>query len=209
MQFLHRPTVARHQADTDFQIFRFGGFGQFQHLLGRGAISGERLLHENIQAFIDGVTEMHPAKRERCGEDCDVAGFQEVHSFLVTVEADEFSVGGNVHFVLMFAGQAIITVAQLVFEHVCHRDEFDRSAGGGECIRSGSGAASSAANEGNLNGFIAGGMHMWQGHTGQSGCGRKFSSGFYKFATVGQLARGIVHITVIPTIREVNVNQRN
>ena len=79
----------------DLQILLVGLLRQVEHPLGRDAVGHERLLHEDVEAAVDGVLEMQPAKRERSGQDHDVAGAQAVHGLLVGIEADESLVFGN------------------------------------------------------------------------------------------------------------------
>ena len=63
-------TVATHQSDTDLQIFLQGFFVKGQHLASAGAVNGDGLFHEDVQAFFDGILEMDPAKsRWSCQDD--------------------------------------------------------------------------------------------------------------------------------------------
>ena len=88
-QFLPAPAVADHQAHADLEILLLGLLGQLEHLPRGRAVHGDRLLHEDVQALLDGVGEMHPAERRRRGEDGHVAGLQAIHGLLVAVEAEE------------------------------------------------------------------------------------------------------------------------
>ena len=95
VQFLATAAMANHQTDATLQILFVRLLGQVEHPLGGWAVGNERLFHEHVESAIDGVLEVNPAKRERCGQDRDVARTQGIHRFFVGVEADESLVFGH------------------------------------------------------------------------------------------------------------------
>ena len=78
------------------RFFAVACFGQLEHSARGRPVRGQRLFHENVQPLLDRVGEMHPAKRQRRGEDRDVARLQAIHRLLVGVEADELALLGHV-----------------------------------------------------------------------------------------------------------------
>ena len=85
--------VAAHQADADLEVLLLGLFAQGEHLArASGPSTRDRLFHEDVEALLDGVGEVHPAEGRRRGEDHHVARLQAVHRLLVAVEADELAV---------------------------------------------------------------------------------------------------------------------
>ena len=96
-QLLAGAAVADHQADADLQVLLLRRFAEFQHPPGGGTVHRHRLLHEDVQALVDGVAELHPAEGGRRREDRDVAGLEAIDRFSVGVEADELAVLRDVH----------------------------------------------------------------------------------------------------------------
>src|SRR6266404_3808319 len=92
MQFLHRPAVSRHQPHSDFKVLGRRRLGQLEHSAGAWAIDGERLLHENIEVLLNGISEMDPAERWRSGENRNVARFEAIEGLLVSIEADKLMI---------------------------------------------------------------------------------------------------------------------
>ena len=86
---LPRAAVAAHQPDADLDSLFLRLFRQTEHHPRRRAVGGDRFLHEDVEAFFDGVLEVNPAKRERRRQDDDVALLQAVHRFHRRVEADD------------------------------------------------------------------------------------------------------------------------
>src|SRR5262245_44561395 len=82
--------------------FRFfaGFFSKLEHPPRSRAIRSQRFLHEDVEALLDGITKMNPAKSQRGRENDHVAGFEAIHGLLVTVESHELAIFGNVHLVV-------------------------------------------------------------------------------------------------------------
>ena len=89
LEFLHRATVTRHQANADFEIPGRRFLGKVEHATGTRAIGSERFLHEDIKVLLDGVGEMDPAKCQRRCKNGNVAWFQAIHGLFVTIEANK------------------------------------------------------------------------------------------------------------------------
>src|ERR1035437_8927740 len=53
-QFLERPAVTRHQSHPYLEVFGGGVLGEAQHAFAGGAVDSDRLLHEDIEALLDG-----------------------------------------------------------------------------------------------------------------------------------------------------------
>ena len=99
-----------------FRFFFSASSASLYIFLALGAVGDERLFHEDIQAFLDRVAEMHPAESQRRGEDGDVARLQAIHGVLVAVEADELAVVRHIHFVGVLGLQRLEAVVQARFE---------------------------------------------------------------------------------------------
>ena len=157
VQLLAGVAVADHEADRHLQILFVGLLREVEHALGRYAVGDDRLFHEDVESAVDGVLEVQPAKRERSGQDRDVARAQAVHGFLVSVEADESLVFGHANEIgtgkiLLF--ERSVAFIETVLKDVAHRNQFGGVAGGRERVDHGAGAASAASDEGDLQ-FVA------------------------------------------------------
>ena len=109
-QFLHSPAVPGHQPDAHLEVLLRCGLTQREHALARGPINRHGLLHENVQALLDRVGEVHPAEGRRGREDDNVARLQAVDCLLVGVEPDELSLDRHVE----LATQGRVAVEVLV-----------------------------------------------------------------------------------------------
>src|SRR5262249_26170888 len=140
-----------------------------------GAGQGERVVHEDVGALLDGVSEVGPAERRRGGEDHQVALPQAVDGLLVAVEADELVVFGHLHLFGEAFGQGVVRGAEPLGEHVGHGDQPGRAGRGGEHIEDGAGAAAAAADQGDADGVVLGGEDaggQGRGGEGAGGQGR-------------------------------------
>ena len=91
-----------------------------------GRVGGEGFLHEDVDALLDGVFELHGAEGRIAGEHGHVAGAQAVNGLAVGVEADEAAVGRHVHAVLELLAEDLQGAVQPVLEQVRHHGQFDR-----------------------------------------------------------------------------------
>src|SRR5439155_18933897 len=105
----------------------------------------------DIQPLFNGVSKMHPTKGQRRGEDRDVAGFEAVHGLFVSVEADEFAVLWHVNFLPTRFCQTLMAAVEAVLENISHGHELDGTALGGDGVICGAGAATTTADQGDLN----------------------------------------------------------
>ena len=158
-----------HEADADLEILLDRLFAEFKHLLRRGAVGRERLLHEDVETLLDGVGEMGCAEGQRRGQDHDVAGLEAVHRVFVRIEANELAVGGHVHRL----GDVAVVLHRFeagvepILEGVGHGDELDGAALGIDGVEDGAGAASAAADDGHLDSAGFGGVYERNRYAGQ------------------------------------------
>ncbi len=85
---------------ADLQVLLLGDLGGLQPAAHGWAVGGERLLHEDVDALVDGVFELHRAEGGVCGQQHHVARPQAVDRLLVGVEAHELPLGRHVDLVL-------------------------------------------------------------------------------------------------------------
>jgi hypothetical protein len=155
--------VAAHETDADLEILLFRLFIERKQATRGGAVGADRLFHENMHAFLDGVFEMHPAEGHRRGEDGHVAFAQHVDGVFVGVEADELRVLGHGHAVRVLLGEVFKAGVETVLRHVSHRDEACHARLHPHRVARCASATTAAANESRLDLITAGGMHMREG----------------------------------------------
>jgi len=169
VELLHVVAVARHEANADFEVLLHGLFGEGEHAAGAWAVARERLFHENVDAFFDGVLEVDPAEGERRGEDGDVAFAERVHGVFEGVEAEEFVVAHfNVAADFRVAFEAGECGVEFVFEDVRHGDEFGAAFLDGEGVFGGAAAASTATDKGDFDLVAALGVNSRESDAGES-----------------------------------------
>src|SRR5947208_2244378 len=159
LEFLHRATVARHQANADFEIPGRRFLGKVEHATGTRPIGSERFLHEDIKVLLDGVGEMDPAKCQRRCKNGNVAWFKAIHGLFVTVEANKFPIVRHIYFAGMHLVETLVRGIELVLEDVGHGDEL-LVALGFQSVRGCATAAPTTPDEGNLDSVRAGRMHV-------------------------------------------------
>ncbi len=91
--------VPPHQAHADLEILLDRFLRQFQHPTRCRAVHRDRLLHEDIDALVNGIGEVDPAEGRRRGKNHDVARCQAIDGLLVAVEPDELAIVGDVDLV--------------------------------------------------------------------------------------------------------------
>ena len=111
---------------------------------------------------------MHPAKRRRRSENGDVARFQTIHRFLISVEADELAFRRHVHLAGKLRLQLGQVLLQAIREDVGHGHQLDRAALDGKCVGCCAAAAPTTADQGDLDQVAAGSVDSGNGHVGQS-----------------------------------------
>ena len=150
--------MARHQADAHLEVLGRRLLAQLEHPARGRAVGRHRLFHEDVQALLDGVAEMHPAEGQRRGEDGDVARLQAIHRLLVGVETDELAILGHVDLVGELLLELLVAAAEAVLEDVGHGDQLDRPLLDRQGVGRRAGAAAAAADQGHLDRVVLGGM---------------------------------------------------
>src|SRR6266487_3678185 len=126
---------------------------------------------------------MDPAKRQRCRENDDVAWFEGIHRFFVTVEPNELAVL-DIDPITTFFLYALKAAIELAFEDIGHGHQLDWPAvAGGERVIGRAAAAAAATHQRHLDHITSGGMDMGDGHCRQGRSRGDAASGFDKFAT--------------------------
>ena len=197
VKLLQVAAMAGHEAHADFEILFHGLLGEGEHAAGTWAVARERLFHENVDAFFDGVLEMDPAEGERSGEDGDVAFAESVDGVLKRIEAEKLVVvdlniapGFGVAFE---AGEGSIKFA---FEDIRHGDKFGAAFLDGEGVFGGAAAASAASDKSDFDLIAALGVNCRESDAGESGYGRGGLGGGFKECTAGSglwWESGVVH----------------
>jgi hypothetical protein len=153
-QLLERPAVTGHQSHADFEVLGRGLFAELDHPPAGRAIHGDRFLHEDVQALLDGVSEMHPAERRWRCKDSDIARTQTIHRLLVGVEAHELAIFWHIHPVpVPIVKQVLVAAGQPTLEDIGHGDELDRAVLDGHSVARRTGAPAAAADQGELDGI--------------------------------------------------------
>ena len=168
-QFLPRAAVPDHQADADLQVLLHGRFAELEHAAGGGAVHRDRLLHEDVQALLDGVAELHPAERGRRGEDGDVAGLEAVDRLAVPSKPMNWRSCGTSIWTANCCRRRPWLSASFGREDVGHGDQLDGAVLDAERVFRGAGAAAAAADQRELDGVVLRRMDMRKGHAGQGG----------------------------------------
>ena len=179
-QFLAGIAVPAHQADADLEVVPGRFLAERQHPPRAGAVDRDRLLHEDVQPFLDGVGELHPAEGRRGGEDHHVAFAERVHRSAIAVEADEATGFGHLDLVAKLVLQAVEAIGQPGLKDVRHRGQAGRPARL-QRVLGGAGATAAAADQGDLNRVRLAGVNLRQGDS------RVRPDG-------GDLARGLDHV---------------
>ena len=183
MQFLERPAVAGHQSHAYFQVLRCRLLGEREHPAGGRTIRRQRLFHEDVEPLLNGVSKMHPTKRQWRRKDRNVAGLQTVHRLPVCVEANELAVCGHIHLAGAVSAQSVITGLEAVIEDVGHGDELDRDAFYIQSICRCASTTAAAADQGDLDAVVSGGVNARNRHAGQGRCRGNPAGIFDEFAT--------------------------
>src|SRR5262249_55224247 len=159
--------------------------GERVHFFRARAVGDQGFFHENIQAFLNGVTEVHPAESKRGGEDRNAARLEAVHGVFVAIETDELAVIRNVHLGAMLALEPIAGGYEPFFENVDKRTELDRRTADRQRIGSRAASTAAAADEGHLQGVVLGGVDKGNLDAGEGGNGCNRTSGFDEGTTGG------------------------
>ena len=101
---------------------------------------------------------------------------------LEAIEADELALGRHVDFLGVLGVEGLEAVVEFAFGDIRHGHELERRAGDGEGVVGGAGAASAAADEGDLDGAGLGGVDEGDLNSGEGGDGGDAARGFEKGA---------------------------
>ncbi len=144
------------QADADFQVLLLRFFRGFQNAANAVGVGRDRLFHEHVLVGLDRGVEMDRAEAGRsCDDDHVDAG---IDRFLISVEADESLVFRHVDAISVSFFQMIVTAFEPILERVGHGDQLHRASRSAEGLRTSFGASPAAADQRDLDRFIAGGM---------------------------------------------------
>ncbi len=184
-----------HQAHADLQVALDRLGRQVEHLAGARAVDGRRLFHEDIEVLGNCIAELNPAKRGRGRQQHDVSRLEAVHRLLVTVEADELAVIGDVDLQVTFAVgfEVLVTVGELLGEDVGHGDQLRGAGRGRQGVLGRPRSASAASDQRQLNRIALARIQARQNGIGQSRRRRDFTRRLEKFAARETLLRGIAH----------------
>ncbi len=111
-------------------------------------------------------------------------GRRAINGLAVGVEADEATVGGNVHTVFVFLAEDLESAVETVLEQIGHHRELDRAFGRIEGVGHRAAAAATAADERQANGVILGSVDPGNAHA------RKGRSGGHGAAASEEFAAG-------------------
>ena len=153
LELLQRPAVAGHQSHADFEVLLVGFLGELEHPPARWAVHGDRLFHKNVEPLFDGVGEMHPTERRRCGKNRNVARIETIHCFLIRIETNEPAILGHLHLPAVPFFQPPVTAGEPMFEHIAHRDKLHRNARNRHSIRGRTCAPAAAADQRQFDGI--------------------------------------------------------
>ncbi len=168
-EFLPCAAMPYHQTHAYLQALGVGLLREFQHPLRGGTVHGHRLLHEAMQALLDGVLKLHPAERRRRAEDHDVAGLHRVHRLFVGVEAQESAFLRNVHLRFELRLQFVDAGIELGRHHIGHGCQFHRSVGNGQRIDRRARSTPAAADERDVDRIVLRGEYVRQRNAGKRG----------------------------------------
>jgi hypothetical protein len=117
--FLQRDAVARHQTSGDLEVFGFGGSAGLQDAADARRIDAEGLLHEDVDALLDGVLDMNRPEAGGRRQQHDAAGADSVNGLLVCIKTEELPLLGNIDLVL----EDLVNVHKSIVVYVVDRGE--------------------------------------------------------------------------------------
>ena len=190
-----------HQAGANLEVLLLGSFPGAEDALDAARVGREILLHEDVDAFLHCILQVRRAESGVRGQHGDVAGPQAINGMAVGIEAQETALGRHVNPLAQRLGQGVVGLINLLLPDVGHGDELDWAAGtrkrgplGAAVVaqdksarRHGIGhgptAASAAADQGEPNRVVLGGVHVRQRHACQGRGRGEPASVLYEFAS--------------------------
>ena len=162
------PAVARHQVELGF----LGHADRLHHVTDAGAVSGHRLLAEDVLLLLDRITQVGGTESRRRGQQHHV--HTGVDHLLVGVETDEALGGLHLHAAGELLVQAGVALLHLILKGIAHGHE-DQVLVGLQRVAGGTGATPAAAHKADAKGVGVGGkgaISHQQGRRGKcQGCG--------------------------------------
>ncbi|MDT8300194.1 MAG: hypothetical protein RQ760_01840 [Sedimentisphaerales bacterium] len=189
-KLLECPAVTGHQSHAHFEVLCRCLLGKLEHPPAGRAVHGDRLFHENIDAFFDCIGEMHPAECRWGCKDSYIPRTQTINRLLISVEADEPATPWNIHLIGVPSIQIFVTAVKAMFEHIAHGDELDRTSFYGQSVVRCAGAPAAAAYQGHLDSVALTGVHTRRRRCHKCRCSGD-PSGVLKEVTTG---RGFVSV---------------
>ena len=138
-------------------------------------VGGERFLHEDVYAFLDGIFQLARAEARIAAEHRDVARFQAVDRLAVGVESGESPLRGT-STCWDTAGRVPHRRWPAGPEKVGHGDQLDRPAGGLHGVAHRAGSAAATTDERQADRIVLCGVDVWHRNTGQGRSGREPAS---------------------------------
>jgi len=163
--------MAAHDAAANLEVLLLGPLARPDHPLQAARIGGERLLHEHVDASLDGVVEVDLAECRVRREQRHVAGAgaEAIDGLPVGVEAQELPLGRDIDLVGMPLAERLVRSAELVLEQVGHGIQLGLPAGDRQGVSHRAAPAVAAADDRQPDRAILLGMHRRDGHACQRG----------------------------------------
>jgi hypothetical protein len=127
---------------------------------------------------------MQPAKGQGRGQNHNIARFQAIHRLFVTIKSNEPPLVRHINRGLtgLVRAQSVIAAIQTILKNVGHGDQFNRAAFDAHGLGRRACAPSAATDQRHLDGVVAGGVDIRDGHARQGGSSGHAAGGFDKFA---------------------------
>ena len=175
-----------HEAAGDLEIFLRSFLASFQHAADARRIHRERFFHEDMHALLHRVFQVNGAEARGRGQQHHVAFAEGINGLLESVQADELAFRGHVQLLFVVPFQVGEAGLEAMVEDVGHGPQFGWALGG-KGLGGGAGAASAAADQGDLNGVVLSGVAGAGEGAGERGTGNGGAGGFEELATSGQV----------------------
>ena len=161
-----RLVVAAHQAAGDLEVLLRGLLAGLQHAANARRVDGERFLHEHVAALRHGVFQVDRPEAGRRGQQHDAAGAQRVDGLLVAVQPTNCRSLGTSTCLANCSARFLRLAASRFVEDVGHGPELGRALGA-QGLGGGPGAASAAADQGDLDRVVLAGVGPRRQRAGQ------------------------------------------
>ena len=135
----------------------------------------ERLLHEHVHAFVDGIVEMNSSKAGMGCQHGHITRSETIDRHAVSIESDELPLGGDVDLVTEAIGQGFVRRLQAIFQNIGHGYQLDGAAqdlARPESIAHSPRSTAPATDQCQSDRVVFGSVHLGNGHTGENRGGR-------------------------------------